>query len=172
MDRRSTPVIVPDRITVADVIDLLNRVSAGLRRWTWEDKAQTRGGEARRWHIDHEYHVQNLLYFLLAPIFPDIQDEEYFQSLGQKQPRTDLFIPSMKLIIEAKFLRQDDKITKIIDEIAADTSLYLTKGTDYAGVIPFVRLCENWDVSKVNTWLFESRGNKIVITLFGDGVSD
>jgi hypothetical protein len=141
--RRSTPVIVPDRITVSDVIDLLNRVPAGLRRWTWEDKAQTRGGEARRWHIDHEYHVQNLLYFLLAPIFPDIQDEEYFQSLGQKQPRTDLFIPSMKLIIEAKFLRQDDKITKIIDEIAADTSLYLTKGTDYAGVIPFV-----WDDSR------------------------
>src|SRR4030095_13396756 len=32
------------------------------------------------------------------------------------------------------------------------------------------RLCENWDVSKVNTWLFESRGNKIVFTLFGDGV--
>ena len=34
------------------------------------------------------------------------------------------------------------------------------------------RLCENWDVSKINTWLVESRGNKIVFTLFGDGVSD
>ena len=141
--RRSTPVIVPDRATIPDVIKLLNRVPAGLRRWTWEEKAQTRGGEARKWHIDHEYHVQNLLYFLLAPIFPDIQDEEYFQSLGQKQPRADLFIPSMKLIIEVKFLRRDDKVTKIIDEIAADTSLYLTKGTDYAGVIAFV-----WDDSR------------------------
>src|SRR4030095_14616716 len=37
-------------------------------------------------------------------------------------------------------------------------------------VIPSARLCENWDVSKVNTWLFESRGNKIVFTLFGDRV--
>ena len=141
--RRSTPVIVPGRITIPDVIQLLERVPAGLRRWAWDENPRTRGGQARQWHIDHEYHVQDLLYFLLAPVFPDIKDEEYFPSLGQKQPRTDLFIPSMKLIIEVKFLRQADKFTKIIDEVASDTSLYLTKGTEYSGVVPFV-----WDDSR------------------------
>lgn len=140
---RSTPVIVPGRITIPDVIHLLERVPAGLRRWAWDEKPRTKGGQARQWHIDHEYHVQDLLYFLLAPVFPDIKDEEYFPSLGQKQPRTDLFIPSMKLIIEVKFLRQTDKVTKIIDEVGSDTSLYLTKGTNYSGVIPFV-----WDESR------------------------
>jgi REase_DpnII-MboI len=141
--RRSAAVIVPGRVTVPEIIQLLERVPAGLRRWAWDENPRTRGGQARQWHIDNEYHVQDLLYFLLAPIFPDIKDEEYFPSLGQKQPRTDLFLPSMKLIIEVKFLRQADKVTKIIDEVASDTSLYLTKGTEYAGVIPFV-----WDDSR------------------------
>ena len=143
--RRSAPVIVPGRITIQDLVQLLERVPAGLRRWAWEEKARTRGGEARKWHIDNEYHVQDLLYFLLAPMFPDLKDEEYFPSLGQKQPRTDLFIPSMKLIIEVKFLRQTDNMTKIIDELGSDASLYLSAGTDYSGIIAFV-----WDNSRRN----------------------
>jgi len=141
--RRSAAVIGPGRVTIPDVIQLLERVPAGFRRWAWEQNPRTKGGQARQWHVDHEYHVQDLLYFLLAPIFPDVRDEEYFPSLGQKQPRTDLFFPSMKLIIEVKFLRQADKVTRIIDEVASDTSLYLTKGTEYSGVIAFV-----WDDSR------------------------
>ena len=125
------------------MVQLLECVPAGLRRWAWEEKPRIKGGEARKWHVDHEYHVQDLLYFLLAPVFHDLKDEEYFPSLGQKQPRTDLFIPSMKLIIEVKFLRQTDKVSKIIDEVGSDASLYLTKGADYSGIIIFV-----WDESR------------------------
>ena len=143
--RRSAPVIVPGRITIQDVVQLLERVPAGLRRWAWDEKGRTRGGEARKWHIDHEYHVQDLLYFLLVPVFPDLKDEQYFPSLGQKQPRTDLFIPSIKLIIEVKFVRQTDKVTKVIDELGSDASLYLSAGTDYSGIIAFV-----WDDSRRN----------------------
>jgi hypothetical protein len=143
--RRSAPVIVPRRMTIQDCVQLLERVPAGLRRWPWDEKARTRGGEARKWHIDHEYHVQDLLYFLLAPVFPELKDEEYFPSLGQKQPRPDLFIPSMKLVIEVKFLRQTDKVKKVIDEVGSDASLYLSAGTDYSGIIAFV-----WDDSRRN----------------------
>jgi hypothetical protein len=141
--RRAAPVIVPGRITTSDVVQLLERIPAGLRRWAWEETARTRGGQARKWHVDHEYHVQDLLYFLLAPVFPDLKDEEFFPSLGQKQPRTDLFIPSMKLIIEVKFLRQADKVTKVLDEVGSDASLYLAKGADYSGIIAFV-----WDAAR------------------------
>ena len=76
-------------------------------------------------------------------MFPDLKDEEYFPSLGQKQPRADLFIPSVKLIIEVKFLRQIDKVTKVIDELGSDASLYLSAGADYSGIIAFV-----WDDSR------------------------
>jgi hypothetical protein len=141
--RRSAPVVVPGRITIQEILQLLDRIPAGLRRWAWEEKARTKGGEARKWYVDHEYHVQDLLYFILAPIFPDLKDEEYFPSLGQKQPRTDLFIPSLRLIIEVKFLRQTDKMAKVIDEVSSDASLYLTEGTNYSGIIAFV-----WDESR------------------------
>lgn len=141
--RRSAPVVVPGRATMTDLVSLLEGVPAGLRRWAWEDKPRTRRGEARKWHIDHEYHVQDLLYFLFAPIFPDIKDEEYVLSLGQKQPRTDLFIPSLKAIVEVKFLRDGEKFQKVIDEVAADASLYLRGGSDYAGLVAFV-----WDDSR------------------------
>jgi hypothetical protein len=141
--RRAAPVVVPGRIAVADVVRLLERVPAGLRRWAWEERPRIKSGEARKWHVDHEYHVQDVLYFLLAPVFPDLKDEEYFSSLGQKQPRTDLFIPSMKLVIEVKFLRETDKVTKVIDEVGSDASLYLKQGTDYSGIVVFV-----WDASR------------------------
>lgn len=141
--RRYAPLAHPDRITPRDVVALLERVPAGLRRWAWEEKARTRGGTARQWHVDHEYHVQDLLYFLLAPFLPDLKDEEYFPSLGQKQPRTDLFVPSLRIVIEVKFLRPEDRVTKVIDEVGSDASLYLKDGSDYTGLIAFV-----WDDSR------------------------
>jgi hypothetical protein len=141
--QRTAPVAISGRATVADLVELLRRFPAGLRRWPWETKARVQGGEARKWHIDHEYHVQDLLYFLLVPIFPDLKDEEYFTSLGQKQPRTDLYLPSLKLIVEVKFLRQRDRITKILDEVASDAGLYLPVGSNYAGIVAFI-----WDDSR------------------------
>jgi len=82
------------------------------------------------------------LWALLAPIFPDLDDEQYLAKIGQKNPRADLYIPSMKLIIEAKFLRPGDRMQKIIDEISSDASLYNAMGNDCAGIIPFI-----WDDS-------------------------
>lgn len=83
--------------------------------------------------------MQNLLWMLLSPIFPDLDDEQYLAKIGQN-PRADLYIPSMKLIVEAKFLRPADRIQKTIDEIASDLSLYRSMGNDCGGVIAFI-----WD---------------------------
>ena len=137
---RSASILTPQRVTVDGLVRLLQRVPAGLRNWTWEDAARTSATPIRRWHIDHEYHVQNLLWMLLSPIFPDLDDEQYLVKIGQKNPRADFYIPSMRVIIEAKFLRPADRIQKIIDEIAADLSLYRSLGNDCAGVIAFI-----WD---------------------------
>jgi hypothetical protein len=117
-------------------------VPAGLRKWAWETQPRTANGTARQWHVDNEYHVQNLLWLLLAPIFPDLDDEQYLTKIAQKSPRADLYIPSMKLIVEVKFLRAGDRMQKIIDEIASDVSLYNAMGNDCAGIIAFI-----WDDS-------------------------
>jgi hypothetical protein len=126
--------------SLEDVSKLLKRVPAGLRRWTWEEKSRTKNGKPRQWYIDNEYHVQNLLYFLLAAVFPDIREEEYTPSVGQKTSRVDLEIPSLKLVIEIKFWRKDKPPQEIIEEIAEDTSLYLAEGSLHEQIIAFI-----WD---------------------------
>lgn len=139
---RAAPAVVPGRMSAADLLQLLERVPAGLRNWTWETKPRTPATTMRQWHVDHEYHVQNMLWFLLAPIFPDLDDEQYLTKIGQKSPRADLHLPSMKIIVEAKFLRKGDKLQKVIDEISSDASLYSALGNDCDGIIPFI-----WDDS-------------------------
>jgi hypothetical protein len=139
---RSAPTVVPGRVSADGLVRLLERVPAGLRKWTWETQPRTINGAARQWHIDNEYHVQNLLWALFAPIFLDLDDEQYLAKIGQKNPRADLYVPSMKLIVEAKFLRTGDRMQKVIDEISSDASLYNALGNDCAGIIPFV-----WDDS-------------------------
>ena len=139
---RAAPAVVPGRISAQDLVRLLERIPAGLRKWTWETQPRTTNGTARQWHIDNEYHVQNLLWVMLAPIFSDLDDEQYLVKIGHKNPRADLYIPSMKLIVEAKFLRSGDRMQKIIDEISSDTGLYNAMGNDCAGIIPLI-----WDDS-------------------------
>jgi len=129
--------------SLEDVSKLLKRVLAGLRRWTSEGKSRTQGGQPRQWCIENEYHVQNLLYFLLAAVFADIREEEYTRSVGQKKPRVDLEIPSLKLVIEIKFWHRRDRPQKIIGEIAEDTSLYLAQGSPHEQMIAFI-----WDDSR------------------------
>ena len=139
---RSAPVAIPGRMAAANLLHLLERLPAGLRNWTWETKSRTPATPMRQWHVDHEYHVQNMLWFLLAPIFPDLDDEQYLAKIGQKSPRADLYVPSMKIIVEAKFLRKGDRMQKIIDEISSDASLYGALGNDCDGIIAFI-----WDNS-------------------------
>lgn len=140
--RRSAPIITPNRITASQVAEMLRRVPFALRRWTWEDKPRTshKDAKARKWHIDNEYHVQNLLWAILAPVFPDLKDEEYTPGVGPLHPRTDVCIPSLNLIIEAKFMRANISPQDLIEEIAADASLYLTSSSSYHSIIVFV-----WD---------------------------
>jgi hypothetical protein len=115
-------------------------LQSGLTRWTWEGHAKTSTGTPRKWHIDNEYHLQNLLWCLLRPIFPDAKEEEYKSSVGQVHPRLDIVIPSLRLIIEAKFWRLKDSSKNMIREIAEDSGLYLTHGDPYDAILPVI-----WD---------------------------
>jgi hypothetical protein len=129
-----------DAMTIADVLALLRNVTRSLRDWTWEEKPRTRTSQARRWHVDHEYHVQNLLWVVLAPLFPDLESEGYSTKVGFTQPRADLAIPSLKLIIEAKFARATDSLKEIQRQLAQDAAMYFPQGGHYDRMIAFV-----WD---------------------------
>jgi hypothetical protein len=118
-------VVPPKGWSLNDLLGFLEHIPAGLKRWTWEDAGRTRGAEPVKWQVENEYHVQNLLYVLLAPIFNDIADEVNLQPVGQKNPRIDLYLPSLHTIIEVKYRKDVKKsFPTLIGEIAEDASLY------------------------------------------------
>jgi hypothetical protein len=126
---------------VEDVAAVLRGSARSMRRWVWESAARTPRSAVTRWGVENEYHVQDFLWVILAPIFPDLDDEEWLKSLGQHHPRADLAIPSLKVIIEVKFARKSGKsFSDLIQEVAADASTYLQEGGGYERIIAFI-----WD---------------------------
>ena len=118
-------IVPPNGWTLDDLLGFLEHIPVGLKRWTWENKGRTKNAEPVKWFIENEYHVQNLLYLLLAPVFNDVSDEVYLQPVGQKTPRVDLYLPSMHTIIEVKYRKDTIKsFQALIGEIAEDASLY------------------------------------------------
>jgi hypothetical protein len=59
--RRARPVADNRNVSIAELCNLLRELPAGLKKWTWELRARTKTSpEARKWHVDNEYHVQRL----------------------------------------------------------------------------------------------------------------
>jgi len=91
------------------------------------------------WLIDDEYDVQSLLWAVLYPIFrSDLVDETYLPSWGNVQPRADLGIVKLKLIIEVKIARQPSDFNDIEEQVAGDLGLYFKDTNQYDRMIVFV----------------------------------
>ena len=127
---------------VAELISILEGLAQSMSHWTYETSQRVKGVLPRQWEVDHEYHVQNLLWTLLRPVFLELVDEQSLPKVGHKTPRYDLGVPSLGTIIEVKFMRKAGTAAcrKITEEIAADRSLYLGPTTDYSTLIAFI-----WD---------------------------
>ncbi|MDX2087842.1 MAG: hypothetical protein SFX73_08330 [Kofleriaceae bacterium] len=138
--RRATPVALPGQATPEAVARLLAEAPRALQLWPWEDNPKTKNSRAAKWHVDNEYHVQALLWAMLAPVFPDLKREEYAPQVGPIQPRVDFGIPSLRLLIEAKFARTRAALKQIVNEIAQDNSNYFATPGAYDQLVVFV-----WD---------------------------
>lgn len=78
-------VVPPNGWSLDDLLNFLEHIPVGMKRWTWEDEGRTRGAKPVKWLVENEYHVQNLLYILLAPTFNNIADEVNLSPVGQKR---------------------------------------------------------------------------------------
>ncbi|MBD8554582.1 hypothetical protein IFT84_08565 [Rhizobium sp. CFBP 8762] len=127
---------------VEDLKTLLLNSGRALKLWRFESTPRTANSAIARWDVENEYHVQSLLWAILAPVFPDLEDEENLPSVGHKHPRADLGIPSLRTIIEVKFLRSAGQaaLAKVTEEVAADASLYLSAESGYDNIMVVV-----WD---------------------------
>ncbi len=105
-----------------------------------DNKPRTVNSALARRHIESEYHVQSFLWTILAPVFTDLEDEENFPSVGHKRPRADLGIPSLRTLVEVKFLRSSGQaaLAKVIEEVVADTSLDLSTDSGYDNIMVVV----------------------------------
>jgi hypothetical protein len=135
-----SPRISINHATIADAVSVLRAIPSGLQRWTWEEKGRTAKSQPRKWYVDNEYHVQNLAWFLLSPLFPDARYEENKSAVGSVHPRLDIVLPSLRLIIEVKFWRKAVKSEEMVRELAEDVGLYLTPDAPYDVIVPLV-----WD---------------------------
>ena len=66
--------------------------------------------------------------------------EEYAPQVGPIQPRVDFGIPSLRLLIEAKFARTRSALKETVNEIAQDNSNYFATPGRYDRLLVFV-----WD---------------------------
>lgn len=111
--------------TIPDAIRLLQNVQAAFKRWPWKERSRRKGTSPTRWLIDDEYDVQALLWTVLYPVYgSDLVDEEYLPSWGNVQPRADLGILKLKLIIEVKIARTPGDFGDIEEQVAGDLGLY------------------------------------------------
>ena len=155
--------------SVEDIVRVLEGIARSMRRWAWEERPRSTRSIAARWDIENEYHVQDLLWAILAPIFPDLDDEEWLKSLGVHHPRADLAIPSLELIIEVKFARSasSSELSSLTQEVAADASTYLQEGSGYKYLIAFVwdNAARTEDHAELRQGLMRLRGVKDAIIL-------
>lgn len=103
------------------VLNILRGVEPGLRRWRYDDAAAQ---NPVRWQISGEKHVQDLLWLVLRPCFPDLVDEEYLPKFGFKQSKPDFAIPSLELLIEVKFVSKPAQYKERFEEIGKDVIEY------------------------------------------------
>jgi hypothetical protein len=128
--------------TREDLVALLRNVSRAFKRWPYEEKPRTPRSAIARWDVENEYHVQSLLWAILAPVFSDVDDEENLPSIGHAHPRADLVVPTLRTLVEVKYIRHPGQVgfKTVIDEIASDTGLYLSRSKDFDTIVAVV-----WD---------------------------
>ncbi|MEG4225469.1 hypothetical protein QUA35_05650 [Microcoleus sp. N9_B2] len=139
--QRTSLAVNLSRPSIEDVCIILNRVPGALRKSIGKEKLHPGRDQARKGYVDNEERVQNLLYFLLASIFPDCREIDNTSSVGgQGHLRTVLEIPCLRLIIYVKVMDSSNNYQSVIQQISMDSDLYLVEGSAYSSIVVFV-----WD---------------------------
>lgn len=87
---------------------------------------QDRDGERPDFNITCEQDMQDLLFAVMKPIFPDARPEEYTPKHGTNSKRIDFVIPEISTVIETKYVRDSSHASKVSDEIKVDIESYHT----------------------------------------------
>lgn len=122
---RSASELVLSRSHVAAV---LRRFESAMRRWRWDNPDDVK--HPIRWEIAGEREVQDILWLMLRSVFNDLVDEETLPKVGHSTYRADFGIPSLRLLIEAKYARKAGDFKALEKEIMEDSVAYVQETSD------------------------------------------
>ena len=100
------------------VVRILSNFESAMKRWPNKDD--------HYWAINDEKDIQSILWVILRSVFDDVSDEEPFPKIGHKYSLVDFKIPSLKLLVEAKFIKDHNEFLKVENDIKIDIVEYLT----------------------------------------------
>ncbi|HEV2779253.1 MAG TPA: hypothetical protein VGX25_07610 [Actinophytocola sp.] len=117
---------------------LLKRFPAAMRRWRWDDDDRVK--EPIRWPITSEREIQDILYLILRSVFDDVNDEDPNPKVGHASTRSDFGIPSLRLLVEIKYIYAGPaaEFKKIEQEVMTDSVAYLQRATHYDEIVVFI----------------------------------
>ena len=117
---------------------LLRRFPAAMRRWRWDDGDRVK--EPIRWPITSEREIQDILYLVLRSVFDDVNDEDPNPKFGHGSTRSDFGIPSLRSLIEVKYIYVGTaaEFKKIEREVMTDSVAYLQRATHYDEIVVFI----------------------------------
>lgn len=82
--------------------------------------------------------VQDIMWIMLRSQFDRVEREETLPKFGVKSYRPDFGIPDLQVLIEAKFISEKTRVSKIQEEVLADIPGYLSSSSEYNSIIAFV----------------------------------
>ncbi|MBS1889496.1 MAG: hypothetical protein JSU06_20160 [Actinobacteria bacterium] len=96
-----------------------------------------RGGDRKAFEITSERDVQDLIYFFLRNAFEDAKKEVWTPGAAGDAKRIDLMIPSERILIEVKFVRDSRHAKRVADPQAVERGLsgVRTKGNTSFDVV-------------------------------------
>lgn len=115
--------------------DVLSKFESSMKRWRFDNDTLA---SPIKWPITSEREVQDIVWIILRPYFADLIDEETLPKLGHSSYRPDFAIPSLRSLVEVKFVRNRADFKRIEKEIIQDSVGYLTSTSDYNKIIVFI----------------------------------
>ncbi len=73
---------------------------------------------------EDEYDVQDMLHAILRLSFDDVRAEEHTPSYASNSSRLDFYLPSQRIVLEAKMTRKGLGQRKVVDELLIDVGRY------------------------------------------------
>lgn len=123
-------------LSTGHVSAVLRRFESALRRWRWDDNQKTK---PIRWAITSEREVQDILWLVLRSVFDDLVDEDTLPKFGHSTYKADFGIPSLRLLVEAKYARSASDFKAVEKEIMEDSVAYLRDtGGRYESIVVFI----------------------------------